>query len=298
MLKTYDEVIKKVRKFPEKKVCGVCMADEAAIEGALKAEALGIADLIFIGNRDLIEKILKKEGVDKEYEILHVDSDKEGAEKVVALAREEKIDFILKGHIETATLMRAVVDKEKGLQTGKQISHMSFEEIPTYHKLVSITDGGITINPTVDQKEAIINNAVEIFHKFGYEKPKIACLAAVEKVNPKMQATLDAAELKERNQKGQIEGCIVEGPISFDLAYSPKAAEIKGYESEVAGDPDIFLVPDVQVGNILDKSINFAGGGKMSGFVVGAKCLIILTSRSATAEEKYLSMAMAALATQ
>ena len=272
------------------------MADEAAIGGAIEAEKLGLAWPIFVGHESEIKEELKKLGVDKDYEIIGVDEDSKAAEKVVELVREGNADFILKGHIETAVLMRAVVDKEKGLRTDKLMTHMSFEQMPTYHKLITITDGGMCMYPDVEQKQKIIENAVEIYRNLGYERPKVAVLSAVERVNPKMQSTVDAAELKRRNQKGIIKNCLVEGPISFDLAYKKGAAEIKGFESEVAGDPDILLVPDIQAGNILDKSFNFAGGGKMAGFIVGAKCLIVLTSRSASAEEKYYSIAMAALA--
>ncbi|MBC2576129.1 bifunctional enoyl-CoA hydratase/phosphate acetyltransferase [Peptostreptococcus canis] len=298
MIKTFDEVIEKVKAFPKMKVVGVCMADDAAIGGALSAEKIGLATPVFIGHEDEIRKILNEMGEKKEYEIINVDTAQEGAEKVVELVREGKVDFILKGHIETAVLMRAVVDKEKGLRTGRHMSHMSFEELPTYHKILTITDGGMSTYPDVDDKQKIIENAVEIYHRLGYDCPKVACLSAIEKVNPKMPCTVDAAELKARNQRGEIKGCIVEGPISFDLAYSKNAAKVKEYESEVAGDPDILLAPDIQAGNILDKTFNFAAGGRMAGFIVGAKCLIVLTSRSASAEEKYLSIAMAALANQ
>jgi len=298
MIRNFEEVIERVKAFPEMKRCGVCMADEAAIGGALEAEKIGLAWPIFIGDEKEIREELKKIDAKKEYEIFHVNSPEEGAEKVVEFVRKGKVDFILKGHIETAILMRAVVDKEKGLRTDRLMSHMSFEEVPTYHKLITITDGGMCTYPTVEEKHKIIENAVEIYQRLGYECPKVACLAAIEKVNPKMQCTVDAGELKVRNQRGEISGCIVEGPISFDLAYSKNAAKVKGYKSEVAGDPDILVVPDLHVGNILDKTFNFAAGGRMAGFIVGAKCLIVLTSRSASAEEKYLSIAMAALAQQ
>ena len=296
MIKNFDEVIERVRAFKEMKRCAVCMADEAAIGGAIEAEKLGLAWPIFVGHESEIKEELKKLGVDKDYEIIGVDEDSKAAEKVVELVREGNADFILKGHIETAVLMRAVVDKEKGLRTDKLMTHMSFEQMPTYHKLITITDGGMCMYPDVEQKQKIIENAVEIYRNLGYARPKVAVLSAVERVNPQMQSTVDAAELKRRNQEGIIKNCLVEGPISFDLAYKKGAAEIKGFESEVAGDPDILLVPDIQAGNILDKSFNFAGGGKMAGFIVGAKCLIVLTSRSASAEEKYYSIAMAALA--
>ena len=273
MLRNFDEVIEKVKAFHEMKRCGVCMADEAAIGGALAGEELELAKPIFVGHEDEIRKILKEKGANKDYEIINVESDSEGAEKVVELVREGKIDFILKGHIETAVLMKAVVDKEKGLRTDRLMSHMSFEQVPTYHKLITITDGGMCMYPDVEQKQKIIENAVEIYHKLGYECPKVACLSAIEKVNPKMPSTVDAGELKARNQRG----------------------EIKEYDSEVPGYPYILLDQEIQGGNILDKAFSFSAQVKMAGFIVGAKCLILLTSRSASAEEKYLSIAMAAL---
>lgn len=298
MIRSFDEVIEKVKTFPQIKRCGVCMADEAAIGGALAAEKIGLAQPVFVGDENEIKEVLKKSGAGCDYEIINVKTPEEGAEKTVELVRSGNVDFILKGHIETAILMRAVVDKEKGLRTDRLISHMSFEQVPTYHKILTITDGGMCPYPNVDEKQKIIENAVDIYRKLGYDKPKVACLAAIEKVNPKMQCTVDAGELKERNKRGEIADCIVEGPISFDLAYSKNAAKVKEYESEVAGDPDILLVPDLHAGNILDKTFNFAAGGKMAGFIVGAKCPIVLTSRSASAEEKYLSIAMAALVQQ
>lgn len=295
MLRNFDEVIEKVKAFHKKKRCGVCMADLAAIEAVIEAENMGLAEPVFVGHKEEIIEILRKLSVSTDYEIIDVESDSEGAEKVVELVRDGKVDFILKGHIETAVLMKAVVDKEKGLRTDSLISHVAFEELPTYHKLLAVTDGGMCMYPDIEQKQKIIENAVDVFHKLGYELPKVACLSAIEKENPKMPSTVDAAELKRRNINKEIEGCIIEGPISFDLAYSKEAKEIKGYKSEVAGDADILLAPDIQTGNILAKTLNLAANGKMAGFVVGAKCLILLISRSATAEEKYLSIAIAAL---
>ena len=296
MLRNFDEVIEIVKSFDEMKVCGVCMADEAAIGGALEAESIGVAKPIFVGHKDEIEKILREMKVENTYEIIDVEDAHEGAKKVVELVREGRVHFILKGHLDTSVLMKAVVDKETGIRTDKLMTHMCFEELSTYHKLICITDGGMCTYPDVEQKEKIIESNVEIFHKLGYENPKVAVLSAIEKVNPKMQATLDADELKKRNREGRIKGCIVDGPMSFDLAFSKEAAKIKEYKSEVAGDTDIFLAPDIHTGNILAKALNLGAGCKMAGFIVGAKCPIVLISRSSSAEEKYLSMAMAALA--
>jgi phosphate butyryltransferase len=222
--------------------------------------------------------------------------DKDAAEKAVELVRDGKVDFIMKGKIQTADLLRAVVDKEKGLRTGKVISHMAFNEIPTYHKLIAISDGGMMMYPDLQQKKGIIENGVETLRSMGIENPKVAVVTAVENVNPKMPETVDAAELKKMNEMGEIKNCIVEGPISYDLIMDPESAVIKGYESPVAGDADLIIVSNITVGNILGKSLVYSAGSKMAGFIVGAKVPIVLTSRGATSEGKYLSLVLCASA--
>lgn len=294
-LKNFNEIIHLVKQFPVRKKCGVVAADEHSIEAAIEAEKEGLADPIFIGNKEEISRILQKMGALKSYPIVESTDAADAAEKGVALAREGEVDFLLKGHIDTSVLLRAVVNKDKGLGTGRLMTHFVFNEIPTYHKLLVTTDGGMVTYPDVDGKQKIIENTVEVLHKLGYENPKIACLAAIEKLNPKMPETVDAEELKRRNQQGIITGCIVEGPISFDLAYDSNTAVLKDYNSPVAGDADVLLVPNITAGNILGKSLVYAAGGRMAGFIVGAKCPIILTSRSSTADEKFLSIALSAL---
>jgi len=174
------------------------------------------------------------------------------------------------------------------------MSHVVLNEIPSYHKLLITTDGGMMMYPDVKQKQEILKNAVDVLLALGYEKPKVAILAAVENVNPKMTETQDAANLKELNQAGVITNCIVEGPISYDLALSKEVASLKGYESPVVGDVDILLVPNITAGNILGKCLLITAGAKMAGFVVGAKVPIVLTSRGSSAEEKYLSIVLSA----
>lgn len=202
----------------------------------------------------------------------------------------------MKGKIQTADLLRAVVNKENGLRTGKVMSHIVIHEIPTYHKLLAVTDGGMMMYPNLDEKKQIIENAVSTFLALGYENPKVAVLAAVETVNPKMQESVDADMLKKMNIKGEIKNCIVEGPISYDLTMSKESASIKGFVSPVTGEADIIVVPNITVGNILGKSLVYSAGAKMAGFIVGAKVPIVLTSRGSTSEEKYLSLALSASA--
>ena len=295
ILKSFDELVGKVKCLPEKrKVALVAAEDKHSLEAVLHAEKEGIVKPILVGDEEKIRKLLKELNATDEYEIINEPDSNQAAYKAVKLIRENKADFLMKGKIETAGILKAVVDKEKGLGQGKLMSHFVIVEVPTYHKLLATTDGGMVMYPTLEQKKEIISNAVETLLKLGYERPKVGVLAAVEKVNPKMPETIDADKLKEMNQNGKIENCIVEGPISYDLAIHKEAAEIKGYESEVAGDVDVLIVPNITTGNVLGKSLIYSAKGKMAGIVVGAKAPIILTSRGSSAEEKFLSLVLAA----
>ena len=296
--KSFDDLIKKVQNLDSmKKVAVVSAQDEHTLEAVFKAKKDNIVEPILIGNKKKIIEILSglHESVLEE-SIINVESDSEAAEKAVELINENKADFIMKGKIQTADLLRAVVNKENGLRTGKVMSHIVIHEIPTYHKLLAVTDGGMMMYPNLDEKKQIIENAVSTFLALGYENPKVAVLAAVETVNPKMQESVDADMLKKMNIKGEIKNCIVEGPISYDLTMSKESASIKGFVSPVTGQADIIVVPNITVGNILGKSLVYSAGAKMAGFIVGAKVPIVLTSRGSTSEEKYLSLALSASA--
>ena len=296
--KSFDDLIKKVQNLDSKKKVAVVSAqDEHTLEAVFKAKKDNIVEPILIGNKKKIIEILSglHESVLEE-SIINVESDSEAAEKAVELINENKADFIMKGKIQTADLLRAVVNKENGLRTGKVMSHIVIHEIPTYHKLLAVTDGGMMMYPNLDEKKQILENAVSTFLALGYENPKVAVLAAVETVNPKMQESVDADMLKKLNIKGEIKNCIVEGPISYDLTMSKESASIKGFVSPVTGEADIIVVPNITVGNILGKSLVYSAGAKMAGFIVGAKVPIVLTSRGSTSEEKYLSLALSASA--
>ena len=296
--KSFDDLIKKVQNLgSKKKVAVVSAQDEHTLEAVFKAKKDNIVEPILIGNKKKIIEILSRlhESVLEE-SIINVESDSEAAEKAVELINENKADFIMKGKIQTADLLRAVVNKENGLRTGKVMSHIVIHEIPTYHKLLAVTDGGMMMYPNLDEKKQILENAVSTFLALGYENPKVAVLAAVETVNPKMQESVDADMLKKMNIKGEIKNCIVEGPISYDLTMSKESASIKGFVSPVTGEADIIVVPNITVGNILGKSLVYSAGAKMAGFIVGAKVPIVLTSRGSTSEEKYLSLALSASA--
>ncbi|NMM64605.1 bifunctional enoyl-CoA hydratase/phosphate acetyltransferase [Clostridium sp. P21] len=298
VFKNFEELIKKVQNSESKKIAAVVAAqDEHTLQAVFKARRDNIAEPILIGNKSKIKEILSNLKEDlNDSSIIDVEDDASAAAKAVELVNGNKADFIMKGKIQTADLLRAVVNKEKGLRTGKVMSHFVFNEIPSYHKLIVTTDGGMMMYPNVDEKKQIIENAVSTLIDMGYEKPKVAVLAAVEKVNPKMPESVDAGLLKEMNKKGEIKNCIVEGPISYDLTMSKESAEIKGYESPVVGDADILIVPNITAGNILGKSLVYSAGAKMAGFIVGAKAPIVLTSRGSSAEEKYLSLVLSASA--
>lgn len=294
----FDQLIEKVKNFPTMKRVAVAAAeDEHTLEAVFKARSEGIVEPILVGNKERIKEIIKSMGESFQDENIHNANDVvESAELAVKLVNENKADFLMKGILETSTLLKAVVNKETGLGTGKIMSHFVIQKIPSYHKMLVTTDGGMMMYPTLEQKKAILENAVDTLIAIGYDKPKVAILAAVEKVNPKMPETLDADALAKMNQNGEIKNCIVEGPLSFDIAIDKEIAQIKGFISEVAGDADVLIVPNITAGNILGKSLVVAAKAKMAGFIVGAKVPIVLTSRGSSSEEKYLSIVMSAAA--
>ena len=282
-----------------KKVVVAAAADLHTLEGVYTAYQNGIVEPVLVGDEDAIRAICKEHGFDfKNSTIINEPDVIEAAKKAVQIVRSQEGSFLMKGKLQTSELLHEVVNKEYGLKTGSVMSHVGLFEIPGYHKLVVITDGGMVINPNVEQKEKILENAVNVLLALGYENPKAAVLCATEVVNPKMQESVDAAQLKEWSQTGRVKNCIVEGPISYDLTMSKEAAEIKGYVSPITGDADILLCPSMTTGNLLSKALMFHCKTKMSGIIVGAKVPIVLVSRGATAEEKYLSLVLAAAASK
>ncbi|NYB72906.1 bifunctional enoyl-CoA hydratase/phosphate acetyltransferase [Sedimentibacter hydroxybenzoicus DSM 7310] len=295
-LKNFKELIAKVQNNDTKKRVAVAAAhDEHTLEAVFKAVNDNLVEPVLIGDKEKIVKMLDNLSVNfDENKIIHTSDDTEAAEKTVELINEGKADFIMKGKLQTADLLKAVVNKEKGLRTGSVMSHVAILEIPAYHKLIAVTDGGMMMYPNLDEKKQIIENVVNVFLAMGYESPKVAVLAAVETVNPKMPEAVDADNLKKMNQNGEIKNCIVEGPISVDLTFNKESAKIKGYESPVTGEADILIAPNITTGNIMSKALLEFANGTMAGMIVGAKVPIVLTSRGATTEEKYLSLVLSA----
>ncbi len=287
-----EELLEKVRSAKKvKRLAVAAAADEHVIEAVLRAQSENIIEPYLIGDKVKICTILKELGgeVPDDHIIDTADVD-EAAAIAVKLVVEGKADFLMKGLLNTSNMLKAVLNKEHGLRTGSTLSHVSINESPNYKKLFIVTDAGINIEPGLEAKKDIINNAVSAFRSMGYDNVNVAVLAALEKVNPKMQTTVDAAELKSMNERGEIPNCTVEGPISMDLAMDTEAAKIKGFISPVTGDADVFVVPNLDCGNILNKALRFFGKDKQVGIVLGAKVPIALTSRGAATESKYMSI--------
>lgn len=291
ILKDFKQLRQLVESVDKRTVAVVAAHDAHTLEAVLKTKDEGILDHILIGKKDEIIKIGNELGYDVSPDvIIDSDTDEDAVAKGLDLIKTGGADFLQKGILQTSTLLKGVVNKENGIKARDTLSNVALLDIPAYHKVVGLTDGGMVMYPTLEQKKDIIDNAVEVYKALGYDNPKVAVLCAVETLNPKMPETVDAAELKKMNQEGIIKGCVVEGPISFDLALDPEAAKIKGYESPVAGDADIIIMPDISAGNLTSKALTVLGGAMMAGIVMGAKCPIALNSRSAAFEEKYYSL--------
>ena len=297
MYNSFEELIKKVKGKEPKRMAVSAAADLHTIQGALEAKAEGVVEPIFLGDAQKIADIIISICESPEdYTIVDIPDVGESCKGAVRLVREGKADFLMKGNVETSVLLKAVLDKENGLSTGSVMSHVALFEAPAYYKLMVIVDGGMIPYPTLEQKKAIIENTVISLKNMGYERPNVGVLACIEKVNPKMIETVEADALKQMYLNGEIKNCVVEGPISYDCAVSKDAAELKGYESPVSGEVDVFLVPNIHTGNIMAKTLMYTGGAKMAGFVAGASCPVVLTSRASTAQEKYLSIVVSAAA--
>lgn len=297
-IKNFNEVIDIVKGYPSRKRMVIAAAgEEHTLEAAFHARKEGIITPILVGDKKEICRILKDlhETIPEE-DIYDVPDIKQAAEKAVALIREGKGDFLMKGYLDTSVILKAVVNKEHGLGKGKTMSHFTMFEVPNYHKILVAVDGGMVTYPTLEQKKDIIENTVGVLKSYGYEKPKVGVLACVEKVNPKMPETIDADSLCKMNRDGIISDCIIAGPISYDCAMDLEVAKIKKYDSPVAGDADILIAPNIHAGNIMGKMLTVTCNARMAGFIVGAKCPIVLTSRGSSAEEKYLSIVMSAAA--
>jgi phosphotransacetylase len=271
--------------------------DPAALEGAMQAAALGLITPILVGPVGRIREIAANAKIDLgNVEIVDAPHSHGSAAAAVQLVREGAAQLLMKGSLHTDELLAAVVARETGLRTGRRLSHAFIMDVPTYHKVLIVTDAAINIAPTLEEKADICQNAIELGHSLGVAQPKVAILAAVETVTSKMPATIDAAALCKMADRGQITGGLLDGPLAFDNAISKDAARTKGITSEVAGDPDILLAPDLEAANILAKLLTFLANSDSAGLVLGAKVPIILTSRADSVRSRIASCAVAVLA--
>ena len=267
-----------------------------ALEGAVEAAEKGLIAPLLVGPASKIAETAASSKIDLgNLPIVDVPHSHAAAVKAVELIREGKAEILMKGSLHTDELMSAVVSREGGLRTGRRISHVFVMDVPTYHKVLIVTDGAINIAPTLEDKVDICQNAIDLAISLGLEKPKVAILAAVETVTSKMPATLDAAALCKMAERGQIRGALLDGPLAFDNAISKQAADTKGIKSAVAGDPDILLAPDLEAGNILAKQLSFLANADSAGMVLGARVPIILTSRADGVRSRIASCAVAKL---
>ena len=291
----FEELKQRLQDLPPKPAVVAAAHDAHTLEAVFAARKDGLIEPILVGRREEILAIAARLGeVLSEAQVVDADTEQECAEKAVALIRAGQGRMLIKGLLQTGTLLKAVVNKENGIRAGKVMSHVAILDVPNYHKLIFDTDGGMVIAPDLEQKRHILKNAVDFCRFLGYDRPKVAALCAVETVNPNMPETLDAAALKEEALRGDFGPCDVEGPISLDLATDGESARIKGYNSPVAGDADIFLCPGIAAGNLLGKALYGLAGGEMAGVILGAAVPITINSRGATAQEKYYSILICA----
>ena len=283
----------------QKNTCRLAVAaaqDEAVLKAVYLAKERGLVEPILVGDREAILKIAAEAGLPVDPDCIIDEPDKPAAcMKAAALVRDGKASLIMKGFVDTAHIMKAILSRENELRTGNQLSHVAVLEIPGFERLFYLADSAMNIAPTLEQKVCIINNTVRVAHALGNDEPKVAVLCAVEKVNPKMPCTLDAEALTQMNKDGEITSCVVEGPLALDNAVSAEAAHHKGISGPVAGNADILIVPDIEAGNMLNKSIEYFAHGKKAGVIMGAKVPVVLTSRATSAESKMYSIALGAL---
>jgi phosphotransacetylase len=292
----YEDLLARCKSFAPVPTAVVHPCEVSALTGAVEAAAAGLIRPIYVGPAARIAEIASKGGIHLgSAEIVDAPHSHAAAERAVALVREGRAELLMKGSLHTDELLGAVVARESGLRTGRRISHAFIMDVPTYHKVLIVTDGAINIAPSLEDKVDICQNAIDLAMSLGLAQPKVALLAAVETVTSKMPATIDAAALCKMADRRQITGALLDGPLAFDNAISAEAARTKGIKSEVAGDPDILVVPDLEAGNILAKLLSFLANADSAGLVLGARVPIILTSRADSVRARIASCAVAML---
>lgn len=296
MIKSFEQVLSKVKSQEIKTVAVAVAQDEPVLEAVRDAKINGIAEAILVGDKAEIEKIAKSLDMNiEDYEIVDVKDITAATLEAVKLVSSGRADMMMKGLVDTATFLKAVLNKEFGLRTGKQMSHIGVFEIPGYDRLLFITDAAFNMYPELKEKVDIVKNAVQVAHALEIGNPKVAPICAVEVVNPSMQATIDAASLAIMNMRGQIKGCVIDGPLALDNALSKEAAAHKNISGPVAGEADILLMANIEAGNGVYKCLTYTTDCKNGGLLMGSSAPVIVTSRADSPESKLNSIAMASL---
>jgi len=296
MIRNFDDVLRFAKERGPKTISIACAQDAEVLMAIDEANKMGIADAILVGDKKKIEEIAGTKSIDiSKYEIIDIEDLSEASLKAVELVSSGRAHIVMKGLVDTSIILKAVLNAEVGLRTGNVLSHVAVFDIPGYDRLFFVTDAAMNIAPDLGAKKQIIENASKVAHSLDIDEPKVAVICAKEKVNPKMPATVDAQQLEEMNKNGEITGCMVGGPFALDNAVSIEAAKHKGIDHPVAGLADILMVPTIEAGNVLYKSMVFFSNSKNAGIIVGAKAPIVLTSRADSEETKLNSIALGVL---
>lgn len=296
MIRNFGEVLQKVKCQETKKVTVAVAQDEPVLKAVSEAHNKGIVNAVLVGDREKIKAAAENVSMDlSQYEVVHEPDDIKAALKAVEIVSSKGADMVMKGLVDTATFLRSVLNKEIGLRTGSLMSHVAVFEIPGFDRLIFLTDAAFNMYPDLKAKVDIIKNSVQVAHAIGVDNPKVAPICAVEVVNPDMPATVDASILSKMNDRGQIKGCIIDGPLALDNAISEEAARHKNVGGPVAGKADIVLMPNIEAGNVMYKTLTYMTESQNGGILVGTKAPVILTSRADTDAAKLNSIALASL---
>lgn len=297
MMEGFTGIMELVRQKRKRRVAVVAAQDETVLKAINDAVEEGMVSAVLIGDNDAIKSIAEDIGMNLSHiEIIHEPDRAKASRLAVSLVSGKQADMVMKGLVDTATFLKAVLDKEIGLRTGRLLSHVAVFHVPALNRMLLLTDAAMNISPDLAAKKQILENAVAVAHAIGIKLPKVAPIAAVEVVNPDMPETVDAAIMSKMNDRGQIKGCIVDGPLALDNAISMEAATHKGIKSPVAGNADIILVPDIVSGNVMYKTLTYTSNASSGAILSGAAAPVILTSRADSRESKYISIALASLA--
>jgi phosphate butyryltransferase len=294
-LKKLNELIELARGQKKRRIAVAAAQDIHVLQAIHKANTENIIEPVLVGHKTQIQKILKDIGIKPDtFEIMDEPDPESACHTAVSLIKKGDAEILMKGLVPTAPFLKAILQKETGIKKRDLLSHFALVDIPRYHKLLGITDAGMNINPDLDEKVSIIRNAIEVYHRLGVLEPKVAVIGPLEVVNPKIESTVHASMLTLMNKRNQITGCKIDGPLALDNAISKEAAELKNIDSEVAGDADIIVTPDLNSGNILYKSLVFLAGCTSAAIIMGADSPVVLTSRADSENSKFMSIVLAA----